>query len=324
MHPSFPRKSVPRTVLEQSSCQGSSTIWNMLDGIEALAALEQFGTVSEAATRLRLTQSAVSKRLRALEDSVGFRLVEPQGRRVRLTSRGLDFVQRARPLVAELRGLLRPASGPTLSSLSLALADSIASSWGPRVVGLALSTLPALRVDLHAHRSVLVIESVRLGRYDVGLCTAPTAAKDLIQHPLLTEPMVLVHSGLGRRPDRRRSVISIESTSATWRAVEPKLHTGYPELLGGRLVPVESFGAVVQMVKAGFGDGIVPLGLVTAMGLPRRSYSELRGVERDVVLLTRKTVDQLESFQALRHGLQALAKSGTFGPQPSAKARSTT
>ena len=153
----------------------------MLDGIEALAALEQFGTMSEAATRLRLTQSAVSKRVRALEDSVGFRLVEPEGRRVRLTPRGLEFVQRARPLVAELRGLLHPTGGLVLSSLSLALADSIASSWGPRVLGLALAELPTLRVDLHAHRSVLVVESVRLGRYHVGLCTAPASAKDLVQ-----------------------------------------------------------------------------------------------------------------------------------------------
>ena len=41
-----------------------------MPGIEALAALAQFGTVSEAATRLRLTQSAVTKRLQALQRAV--------------------------------------------------------------------------------------------------------------------------------------------------------------------------------------------------------------------------------------------------------------
>lgn len=275
----------------------------MLDGIEALAALEQLGTVSEAATRLRLTQSAVSKRLRTLEDAVGFRLLEPHGRRLRLTARGLDFVQRARPLVAELRALSRPIEGPSLSSLSLALADSIASSWGPRVVSRALRALPGLHIDLHAHRSVLLIESVRMGRYHVGLCTAPPATSDVIEHPLLTEPLVLVHSGLAARADRRRPLISIEPTSATWRAIEPLLRQHHPELLGSRLVPVESFGAALQMVKAGFGDGIVPLGLALEMRLPRRSYRELPFVARRVVLLTRKTIDQLESFRALREQL---------------------
>jgi DNA-binding transcriptional LysR family regulator len=282
----------------------------MLEGIEALAALEQLGTVSEAATRLRLTQSAVSKRLRTLEDAVGFRLLEPQGRRLQLTARGLDFVQRARPLVAELRALTRPIEGPTLSSLSLALADSIASSWGPRVVSRALLALPGLHIDLHAHRSVLLIESVRLGRYHVGLCTAPPASNDLIEHPLLTEPLVLVHSGLSARADRRRPLISIEPTSATWRAIEPLLRQHHPELLGGRLVPVESFGAALQMVKAGFGDGVVPLGLALEMRLPRRSYRELPGVARNVVLLTRKTIDQLDSFRALREQLSKAARLG--------------
>src|SRR5262245_62478904 len=99
----------------------SSRRGNMLEGLEALSALARFGTVSEAATRLRLTQSAVSKRLQSLQRAVGFPLIEPDGRRVRLTARGLDFVERARPLVAELRALTQPVEGPTVSSLSLAL-----------------------------------------------------------------------------------------------------------------------------------------------------------------------------------------------------------
>lgn len=280
----------------------------MLDGIEALAALEQLGTISEAAARLRLTQSAVSKRLQALQDAVGFRLVEPDGRRVRLTPRGLDFVQRARPLMADLRALTKPVEGPSVSSLSLALSDSIASSWGPAVVSRALAALPALRVDLHAHRSVLVVENVRLGRYHVGLCTAPPAARDLVQHELVVEPLVLVHSGLGARADRRRPIITIEATSATWRAVEPLVREHHPDLLGGRLLAVESFGAALQMAKAGFGDGMVPRGLVREMRLPRRSYRELSGVERRIALVTRKTVDQLQSFRALREELVTAAR----------------
>ncbi len=281
----------------------------MLDEIEALAALAQLGTVSEAATRLRLTQSAVSKRIQSLQESVGFLLVEPDGRRLRLTPRGADFVERARPLVAELRALTVPVEGPSLSSFSLALADSIASSWGPAVVSRALAAQPALRIDLHAHRSVLVVESVRLGRYHVGLCTAPPAARDLISHPLLTEPLVLVHASLGPRADRRRPLIVIEPTSATFRAIRPLLQQHHPDLLGDRLVPVESFGAVLQMVKAGFGDGLLPLGLALESQLPRRSYRELPGVSRDIVLLTRKTIDQLTSFREFRDRLALEAQS---------------
>ena len=279
----------------------------MLDGIEALAALEQFGTVSEAATRLRLTQSAVSKRLHSLEHAVGFRVLEPHGRRVRLTARGVDFLQRARPLVAELRALSLPVEGPVLAQMSVALADSIAASWGPRLVRRALDALPGLSLELHAHRSVLVIESVRLGRYHVGLCTAPVGGGDLVQDYLLAEPMVLVHSALGQRADRRRPLITIEPSSATWRAIEPLLRAHHPELLDGRLLPVESFGAVVQMVKAGFGDGLLPLGIAREARLPRRSQRLLSQVKRRIVLLTRKTIEQSETYRALKG---QLCKSG--------------
>lgn len=280
----------------------------MLDGIEALAALEQLGTISEAAARLRLTQSAVSKRLRALESAMGFRLIEPDGRRVRLTAPGRDFVERARPLMAELRALTKPVEGPSVTRLSLALADSLASSWGPEVVSRALAALPGLRVDLHAHRSVLVVESVRLGRYHVGLCTAPPGAGDLIQHELVAEPLVLVHAGLGPRADRRRPLITIEPTSATWRAVGALLRQHHPALIEGRLSPVESFGAALQMVKAGFGDGVVPLGLVTENRLPRRAFRALPGVERRIALLTRKTIAEMPAFHALRDRLAEAAR----------------
>jgi DNA-binding transcriptional LysR family regulator len=281
----------------------------MLDGIEALLALDKFGTVSEAATRLRLTQSAVSKRIQALQQSVGFRLVEPDGRRVRLTSQGINFLERARPLVAELRGLTTPVESGSLTNFSLALADSIAASWGPGVVRRALHGLPRIGVELHAHRSVLLIESVRLGRYHIGLCTDPLTAKDLIHYPVFDEPLVLIFSALGHKSQKNTPLISIEPGSATWRAVEPSIKQHHPELLRRQFIPVETFSAAVQMVKAGFGDGLAPLGLAMGMGLDRKCYRTLPKIQRRVSLLTRKTIHQLESFGLLRDQLvQATAR----------------
>ncbi len=279
----------------------------MWGGIDALIALDQFGTVTEAATRLRLTQSAVSKRIRSLQDAVGFALVEPDGRRVRLTPGAINLLERARPLVAELRGLTQPIATRPSASFSLALADSIASSWGPGVVSEALRGASGISLDLHAHRSVLLVESVRLGRYHIGLCTDAPGAKDLVRHPVVDEPLVLVNAGLGGRFDARLPLISIEPGSATWRAVEPLLRAHHPQLLRGRLTAVESFAATVQMVKAGFGNGLVPLGLALEMALDRRSYRELPAVERRVALLTRKTISQLAGFALLRERLTQAA-----------------
>jgi DNA-binding transcriptional LysR family regulator len=283
-----------------------NTLGSTLDGIEALAALARFGTVSEAATRLRLTQSAVSKRIAALGRGVGFRVVAPEGRRVRITAEAEALLDRARPLLAELRALAAPSAGA--SQFSLALADSIAASWGPAVVAAALAESAAksagLSLRLHAHRSVLLVESVRLGRYQLGLSSA-LPASDLLQYPVTDEPLVLVHAGLAERPDARAPLITIEAGSATWRAIEPLLRRRQPRLLSRPIVPVESFSAALQMVKAGFGDGLVPLGLVLADGVERAAFRALAGVRRPVVLLTRKTVHQEPSFATLRDGIIA-------------------
>ena len=279
----------------------------MLEGIDALVALETFGTVSEAATRLRLTQSAVSKRLASLQAELGFRLVEPDGRRLRLTPRAVELVERARPLVAELRGLAKPSRPDARASFSLALADSIASSWGPSVVRRALRDAKEVDLELHAHRSVLVIESVRLGRYDAGICAETSAARDLTPRALVEEPIVLVSSGLATKLDRTQPLVTIEPTSATWRAIHPLLRQRHERLSNSRLVYVESFGAVVQMVRAGFGNGLVPLGLARDARLPRRSWRPLGGVARRVALLCRKSTSLQPAFVAVADALARAA-----------------
>lgn len=277
----------------------------MLDGIDALSALERFGTVSEAATRLRLTQSAVSKRLQALQAAVGFPVIEPDGRRVRLTARALDLLERARPIVADLRSLTTSVRSAPSVELSLGLSDSIAASWGPRVVARAVKALAGVTLTLHAHRSVLLVESVRLGRYHAGLATEVPAAKDLILIPVVAEPIVVVTVGVRRV--RRKSVplITIEPDSATWRAIGPQIERRHPGLLSSGTIPVESFGAALQMARAGFGDALVPLGVAKEAGIARGSFRALAGVERAVCLFARKTIYLQEAFKGLQERLIA-------------------
>lgn len=56
--------------------------------LEALRALAEYGSVTDAALETGRTPSAVSQQLKALQRSVGARLVERDGRGVRLTDAG--------------------------------------------------------------------------------------------------------------------------------------------------------------------------------------------------------------------------------------------
>ena len=85
-----------------------------------LIALAQSGSFSKSAQTLYLTQPALSRSIRALEDELGMPLFDRVGRRIELTAFGHEVVEQARQLVFEAGELrdsgrrMREGEGGTL------------------------------------------------------------------------------------------------------------------------------------------------------------------------------------------------------------------
>ncbi|MBW6530500.1 LysR family transcriptional regulator [Sphingomonas sp. RRHST34] len=73
-----------------------------LDGLEALVAVAEAGSISAAARRLGLAKSVVSDRLAELERTVGARLVQRTTRALALTADGDALIVRARSILREV------------------------------------------------------------------------------------------------------------------------------------------------------------------------------------------------------------------------------
>lgn len=269
----------------------------MLDGIEALIALEKHETVSQAALALRLTQSAVSKRIHALQVELDMKLVEPDGRRLKLTPEAMQFLSKAKPLLLELKNLsIGPETKSShISQFSLALSDSIAGSFGPKVINQTLRSFKNLRLDIHVHRSLMLLENVTLGKYQLGICTSNDMRKDLASFHLVDEPLALLHAENKTKPNKNLPLITIEENSATWKSIGPTVKKEYPHLFSNSVIYVESFLAVYQMAKVGLGNGLIPLGLCKELHIKKNHYRTLK-VNRPISLVTRKTIAQLEIF----------------------------
>lgn len=83
--------------------------------VQVLRVLDQLGTVTSAAAALHLTPSAVSQQLRQLARDLDVPLLEPDGRRVRLTPAAHTLLRHADVLAArweQARAELGEASGP--------------------------------------------------------------------------------------------------------------------------------------------------------------------------------------------------------------------
>jgi DNA-binding transcriptional LysR family regulator len=276
----------------------------MLDGIDALLALEKYSTISEAAVRMRLTQSAVSKRIQSLEKELKMKLIEPDGRRVKLTSSAYKFLNKARPLIIELKNLANDKDKTNLSNFSLGLSDSIAGSFGPLIVNKTMKENKNLKLDLHVHRSLMLIENIMLGKYQMGICTEYESRKDIVSFHLYDEPLVVISCELSSKFQKNLPLITIEENSATWKAISPIIKNEYQHLFAAtHFVFVESFLASFQMAKVGLGNALIPLGMAKELGLKKNQYRILK-LKRPVSLVTRKTISQLEFFEPFKNQIK--------------------
>jgi DNA-binding transcriptional LysR family regulator len=290
----------------------------MIVHLEALAALAELGTMRSAATRLRVSQSAVSKRIDTLELEVGAVLRQRVGRRVRLTPVAERLLERTRPLLAELRSAIAGERSQAGGWLTLGVSESILASFGPRALAEVRGRRPELQLRIHAHRSPVAIDLVRSGEYMLALVAGEApAGGDLECLSLGEEEMVLVPSALGKltlRKGARVPVLSIEPGSATGRALRAPLARLARER-GIRIEPestVQSYTALVQLARAGFGHGLAPLSLALALGVPRKALVRVPAprLTRPLALIARARMLAREPAASFAHELaRTLAQS---------------
>lgn len=73
--------------------------------LRTLAAIVELGSFARAASKVHLSQPALSRQVRALEAELGVRLFDRVGRRAQLTPEGQDLLRRARRVLAEADSL---------------------------------------------------------------------------------------------------------------------------------------------------------------------------------------------------------------------------
>ena len=95
------------------------------------------GGFTRASQTLGIRQPAISRMVGQLEQAVGFRLFERQGRNVQLTQRGHQVFERARKIFGEVEALelsLGQISGEVAGDLKFAAAEPLASFLVPRAL----------------------------------------------------------------------------------------------------------------------------------------------------------------------------------------------
>jgi DNA-binding transcriptional LysR family regulator len=137
------------------------------------------GGITAAAGRLGLRKSTVSRRLAALEERLGTRLLERTTRRLRLTEAGREYHAQCARLVAEARAVNRSLSevrGTPRGTLRVATLSLLGELLTP-VISEFLLRHPQVSVELalaQAHVDLVAEE------YDVALRTGPLPDSSMV------------------------------------------------------------------------------------------------------------------------------------------------
>ncbi|MDT7788470.1 MAG: hypothetical protein QOF58_6889 [Pseudonocardiales bacterium] len=122
--------------------------------LRMLRELDERGTVAAVAQALHLTPSAVSQQLVALSKEAGVRLIEPVGRRVRLTDAARVLLRRANEIFAELERV----QADLLAYSEGSVAEVRVAGFAATLSGLVLPAVRELR-DSHPGVVVRLVES---------------------------------------------------------------------------------------------------------------------------------------------------------------------
>lgn len=165
-----------------------------LDLLRCFAAVAAEGGFTAAGDRLGLTQSAVSLKIRRLEERAGRQLLLRSTRRVGLSGDGEVMLGYARRIIAlHDEAAARLAAAEATGDLRLGIAEYFAPQHLPVMLGRLTRTHPRLRLDVRLGMSTTLVTAFDAGELD--LVVAKRDPGDPRGRLIATEPMVWVAAG---------------------------------------------------------------------------------------------------------------------------------
>lgn len=161
--------------------------------IEAFFAVAKCGTVSAAAKQLYVTQPALSKRIKTLEEEVGYQLFLRQKgvREVQLTKEGREFLAVAGKWKRLWEETSRISSGKQQKKLVLSSIGSVSSYIFPEVFREFLNENKDYHLTFYNYHSVESYSYAESGLVDLAFVTDQRYSRGLKVVPAFSEPFVL-------------------------------------------------------------------------------------------------------------------------------------
>ena len=235
--------------------------------LQVVLAVADASSTAKAATRLHVSQSAVSRALLSAEDKLGAKLFERTVRGLAPTAAGRRLIDAAGPFLAQLADLESAVSTSIARTIRLRLVCECytAYRWLPTALAKLKPNLPRLEIALAVEHTNAAVAALASGDADVALLTTGAVRGRIDEEPLFSDEIVFVvgtSHPLATQPlitpaDVRDNVLI---TSATTPPAEAQWF--YTKVFGKRIPKLQFLRfplteAIIDATRAGMGIGIM-------------------------------------------------------------------
>ena len=269
--------------------------------LRSLVALADEGHVGRAASRLHLTQPALTKQLSQLERSTGLILFDRHPRGIRPTEVGRLLIDRARHVLRELDDfdvLAARSRRSVTGRLALGFVGQAANELTPQLLRTFRAAHPDVTVELRQYDMRDLTAGLAGGASDLAILrlpvTAPTGLAGLRHEPLLVEPRVAVlpdthplahHDQLrvAELFDDPWIVSAGDDPAYQAFALATRDRNGRPPHLGPTVNNIDEY---LEAVLAGLGVGLAPASAARYYNRPGINYPAVTDAEPSVCALS--------------------------------------
>ena len=244
--------------------------------VEAFYWVATLKSVSRAAEKLFITQSAMSARVAALEEELGALLLDRRDKTFRLTVAGARFVVHAQKLLELQRAAKTEIGSNSALDLTIRIGaiESVLHSWLIPWIEVLRAEQPTLELELTVETTPVLVDQIRRGALDLAFAALPASGDGIRTKAMQNMPMCFV--GNTEIHKKRRYALQDFATLdllTFQRGSQP--HVGLLDLLKTadvkprKVHAISSISAMVLLVQGGFGVATLPRAAVARLSEAR-------------------------------------------------------
>jgi LysR family transcriptional regulator, regulator for metE and metH len=221
-------------------------------------------SITRAAQRLNLTQSALSHQLRDAEEKLGTPLFRRANRKMALTAAGEKLLESARRILSDLKSTedqIQGFQGPS-GTLRLTTECYTCYHWLPPVLEAVQEKFPQVDVRIELEATSKPLAALLEGKLDVAIVSTKRNDRRIRYEPLFADELMVIMTP-GHRLAKQSWIRPADLAQETLLIYPPRRESTLLKLLAGEgldaraILEVPLTEAIIEMASAGIGIGFL-------------------------------------------------------------------